>query len=70
MLQQRIFPSRISATAVALVAPHTWGLCLFLYSFHYEVVGIVILNPSKSQQGQWLLWVWVSSTSLGEMVTS
>lgn len=70
VLQQRMFPSGISATVVSHVAPYTWGLCPFLFSFQYEVVGIIMLNPSKSQQGKWLLWVWVSSTNLGEMVSS
>lgn len=69
LLQQWMLPSGIFATAAAHVAPYTRGLCLFLYSFHYEVVGIILLNPSKSQQAQWLLWVGLSS-SLGEMATS
>lgn len=43
------------------LAPYTWGWRLFLYSLQCEVGAIVKLNPSKSWQGRWLLWVCASS---------
>lgn len=70
ILEWLVLPSEMSTIFVAHLALYTWGLRLFLYSFQCEIGVMMIINPSKSWQGQWLLWLYVYSVSLGKMVTS
>lgn len=64
VVQCRMLSSELLDLFIAFLVPYTWVLCLFICFFSNVRPMFVVLNPSKSWQSQWLLWVYVTQVGL------
>lgn len=59
----------VVAAFVAYLASYTWVLWRFFCAFQHEA-SVCCVKASESWQNQWLLWVYVTCVTLGEVVTN